>query len=202
MVGVTPKFSPLDVLRALLILSGDPMSRADIVKSLRLGEGSVRSILDELKEGKFAVSSRRGHALSMVGLDLQREVIHKVSAPQQVKCAVFANPFCSAVVVKNPGMAIDPVRLRDVALKWGADAALVLIKGEGSLKAPFIDKNLDLSAVEKVIHSSEGDVVVVVFADAKSSSEIAALAVALHASPWLRGLVAKRFMGKSSLPLP
>jgi len=50
MAGVAPKFSPLDVLRALLLLSDDPLSRADIVDALGLGEGSVRSILDELKD--------------------------------------------------------------------------------------------------------------------------------------------------------
>lgn len=187
MAGVSPQFSPLDVARSLLILSDKPQSRAELVEQLELGEGSIRSILNELKLKKWVYSSRKGHTLSTTGLKVKRELRSRLAGPLTVDCEVFNNPFHAAIKVKRPHMAVNPVKLRDVALQWGADAALVLVMKGNALQAPAVEGNLNVKDVKNLMKPEEGDLIVITFANSKAAAVTSALAVAVRADPWLRG---------------
>ena len=203
MAGVAPKFSPLDVARALIHLEDRPLSRVEVMELLGLGEGSVRSVLDELKQKGWVASSRQGHTISKAGLKVKTEIMDRIQGPHDVKCGIFSNPFCSGITVRKPKMAPDPVKLRDVALKWGAEAALVLVMKENKLTAPGAEQRIDLKGADQSLRPSEGDIVIIAFADSRSAAETSALAAALRADPWLRKLIAHKFGGdKKGVPLP
>lgn len=187
MAGVSPRFSPLDLMRALLLLSVKPMSRVDVVKILGLGEGSVRSILGELKAKGWAGSTRQGHVVSIIGLVLQKKICSHVFGPVEVFCRVFSYPYCAGVLVKLPPQGVDMIKLRDSALKWGAEAALVLMMKENTLAAPQIESHLDVDCILKSLKPKEGNLVIVTFAQSMRAAKTSALAGAVAADPWLKG---------------
>ncbi|MEK6961321.1 MAG: winged helix-turn-helix domain-containing protein [Nanoarchaeota archaeon] len=202
MAGVSPKFSSIDVLRVFRIISKNPLSRAEIVRCLGIGEGSVRSILDLLKEQDLIESTRAGHFLSTPGEYLAKEISSRVNGPIHVKCPVFPNPFRAAVVVRKPMLSFDAVKMRDLALKWGADAALVLLMQGGSLRAPKAESKLDLGHISDQLNPDEGNMVILTFAASQQSADTSALAVAIWADDGLKGIVVKKFgVPAQSLPI-
>lgn len=201
MAGVSPNFSPIDVLRVFRIMSGKPLSRAEMVKRLGIGEGSVRSILCMLKEEGLLGSTRAGHFLSAAGDGLAKDISSRITGPTSVQCGVFSHPFRAAIIVRDPDQPVDPIRLRDLALKWGADAALILIMREGSLNAPRTDAQLDLREMKERLDPPEGSLAIIAFSASQASADISALAAAVGADEDLRSIVMKRFGGKGS-PIP
>lgn len=203
MAGVSPKFSAIDVLHALLILTEKPVSRQDAVSILRIGEGSVRSVFEELKQKGWAVSSRAGHAISEKGSGLKKEILKRISLPKMIKCSLFRNYYSSAVAVYKPDSDADPLLLRDLALKWGADGAMIVAMSKGALSVPKCDPATDLSEINAQLRIPEGGIAVITFADSVLSSQTSTLAVAISADSSLRELFLKNFVQKNSpLPIP
>jgi len=203
MAGVSPKFSSIDVLRVFKIMSDNPISRAEIVKRSGIGEGSMRSILDLLKEQKLIESTRSGHFLSTPGDYLSKEIGGLIKGPITLGCTVFNNPFRAAVVLRKPNTSFDAVKLRDLALKWGADAALVLVMQGGSLRAPKAESKLELDHIKEQLDPDEGDMIILTFSASQQSADTSALAVAIGADDRLRGIVIKKFgVPSQSLPIP
>lgn len=203
MAGVSPKFSLIDVLRVFRIMSDEPLSRAEIVKRIRIGEGSVRSILDLLKEQRLIESTRAGHFLSTPGDYLSKEIGDRIKGPITLGCTVFSNPFRAAVAVLKPNTSFDAVKLRDLALKWGADAALVLLMQGGSLRAPKAEAKLELGHISKQLNPDEGSMVILTFSASQPSADTSALAVAIGADDRLKEIVVKKVGSHAqSLPIP
>ncbi|MBU1854791.1 MAG: hypothetical protein KKF89_03655, partial [Nanoarchaeota archaeon] len=67
MVGNKPNYKEEDILRTFLYIEDKPVSRAELVEKLELGEGTIRTILSFLKEKKLLKSNRPGHYLSKKG---------------------------------------------------------------------------------------------------------------------------------------
>ena len=63
MVGNIANFTKIDLLRCLLKIE-KPVSRSFLAKSLELGEGTIRSILDILKSKGYIESNNIWHYLS------------------------------------------------------------------------------------------------------------------------------------------
>ena len=67
MTGNKPNFTNIDVLRCFLRLSKNT-GRQELSRQLKLGEGTVRTILGLLKSRKLLQSTKKGHFLSKLGL--------------------------------------------------------------------------------------------------------------------------------------
>lgn len=203
MAGVAPKFSPVDLLRALLLFSNQPQSRQSVVKSLGLGEGSVRTVLDYLKEDSLLVSDRPGHRLSEAGQALQSAIRVHLEGPIDILLEGYDFPWRRAVLVRSPPMKLDPVRLRDIGLKWGAEAAIILIRKSGRWTLPGAQSSIDTASLDLAFQAKDGDVAIVCFAHSRLAASTSALAIALNLHPALKDIVAKQFTrGMDSLPLP
>jgi hypothetical protein len=183
MAGADPSFSEVHILRTLFTLHSGTMGRKRLVKVLGVGEGSVRTIIKRLTSDGLITSSKSGHSLTSAGQANVESTLARVSKPQELDLGDFVAGTQSVVVVRQAADRVgDGVALRDIALKAGADGAVVLVNS-GQLCFP--GSGLSLKEYPTAMHAFEaigsnpGDAIVVGFAASVSKAQDGALAVAL-----------------------
>ena len=189
MVGNLASFTKIDIIRCLLRV-GKPISRAELSKTLDLGEGTIRSILDILKKNKLLESNNKGHYLSTKGSNLVNKIKNYVNMKEIVSNKIFSNKKKIAVCVKKPKKAIKSYILRDEAVKNGADGAVILrfdkklILYDSGYKEDFTD-------VENKFDLATNDMVIVTYAESYRLAEHGALAAAVEINADLRNIMKK-----------
>ena len=177
MVGNIPNFTVIDILRCFLKIDKDT-SRLELVKKLQLGEGTVRTILDVLKNNSLIKSTQKGHSLSEEGNKVLNRVKKDIELLEKIEYKEYKNLKSQAIVVRNPKLE-KTTQLRDKAIKNGAEAALILLF-DGKLKMPGFKFQEDFSELENCYNFKNKDVLVVTFASSSKLAEQSALSVALE----------------------
>ena len=124
MVGNLKNYTKIDILRCFLRIE-KPISRLELSKVLDLGEGTVRSILDILKENGFLDSNKNGHYLSGKGNSLISKIKNDIVIKEADLTNIFPKQKKIAVQVKNPKHVERAYILRDIAVKNGAEGAII-----------------------------------------------------------------------------
>ena len=125
MVGNLSNFTKVDLLRCLLRIK-KPVSRSYLSESLELGEGTIRSILDILKEKGYLESNNIGHYLNERGNNVVKKINSIITIEKIDRVSMFPNKKIVALQIKDPKQAVNVVALRDEAVKNGAEGALIL----------------------------------------------------------------------------
>jgi len=178
MVGNIANFMKIDLLRCLLRME-QPVSRAFLSKSLELGEGTVRSILDILKNQGLLESNNAGHYLSEKGNIIVKKIRDNIGIKQINKIPMFPNKKIIAIKIKNPEKTVNVVALRDEAVKNGAEGAVIL---KYDKKLRFYDSyhKEDLSEIENKLELSKNNLAIVTYADSFKLAEYGAIAAAIR----------------------
>ena len=188
MVGNKPNYTKFDVLRCFFRI-GEKISRHDLAKSLELGEGTVRTILDTLKNKELIQSTKKGHFLSSHGISEMIKLKENMALPARIESdSIFKNLKKSAVLVKNSAEMPPAYRLRDIAVKNGSEGAIIL-KFDKRLYAPEADSEFDYDEIEKYFELRKGDIIVLSFADSYSTAEDSALAAASEINAALKSFI-------------
>lgn len=189
MVGNIPNFTKIDILRCFLRFNRN-ISRQELAKALELGEGTVRTILEILKLKKLLDSTKKGHFLSKKGEETLNLICGILTMPKHIAMqSIYPNFKKIGVIVRNVSNLREIYKLRDIAVKNGADGALIL-KFNNKLYAPESDYEQDYKEMEKHFNFSNGDVLIVAFSNEKKHAENGAIAIAIELNPLL-----KNFMG-------
>ena len=187
MVGNLPNFSHIDVLRCFLKFSKNT-GRHELAKELGLGEGTVRTILDILKKKGMLGSTKKGHFLSSKGIAILDKISGCITAPKEAHSGSIYQEFKkSGVIVRGAGMPKEVYKLRDTAVKSGAEGAIIL-KFDGRLKAPEYE-SVDFSEMEKSFDMESGDLLVISFSGDRRHAENGALAIAAELSSFLKKFI-------------
>jgi DNA-binding PadR family transcriptional regulator len=187
MVGNIPNFTIIDLLRCLLRIE-KPVSRSSLSESLDLGEGTVRSILDILKEKGFLNSNTRGHYLSENGKAFVKKIKDKMIIKEINITKLFINKKAAAIHLINPKKIEKAVILRDEAVKNGAEGALIL-KYNKTLEFYDSDYSEDFSDIEGKFNLSMDDILIIAYADSFKLSEYGALAAGMKLNNGLRDMM-------------
>jgi len=189
MVGNIASFTKIDIMRCLLRIR-KPISRAELSKTLDLGEGTIRSILDILKKNKLLASNNKGHYLSSKGLDIVNKIKNHVNMKEIVSNKVFSNKKKIAISVKKPKKTLKSYILRDQAVKNGADGAIIL---RFDKKLILYDSGYkeDFKEIENKFDLSKNDMVIVTYADSYRLAEHGALAAAIEISADFKNILKK-----------
>ena len=178
MVGNLSNYTKLDILRCFLNIRNGT-SRNEIVTSLDLGEGTVRTILDSLKNRNLITSTRNGHSLTYKGLSL----LGKINSMVELKDAAldeYKHLKKSAIRLRASSSKKE-YELRDIAVKNGAEAALVLRYDGSKLIMPNYNKKDYLyEELQNHFNLVKDDLVVVSMAKDKRWAEISNLAIAVE----------------------
>jgi len=181
--GRQPAFTPPYILKALeLIESKRGIGRQQLSKKLRLGEGSVRTLIKRLKEKEFIETSRGGMILS----DRGRFLLHKIGEHMvgieipDTRITVGTENY--AILVKGSAINVKKgIEQRDAAIIAGAKGATTLVFTGDKLMMPGTDVDIE-SSMEKLLLSKlqpgNGDVIIIVTGCDPFISEIAAKSAA------------------------
>jgi len=190
MVGNIPNFTKIDVLRCFLRFSKN-ISRQELAREMELGEGTIRTILEILKSKKLLDSNKRGHFLSKKGSDTLNEINKFVKAIRDVSSkSLYPDLKKIGVQMRGASSLKEIYRLRDTAVKHGADGAL-LLKFDSRLYAPESDYGQDYKELEKLFDFEKNDVLVMSFSPERRKAENGALAIAADIAVILKKFISE-----------
>jgi DNA-binding PadR family transcriptional regulator len=162
MRGARPSFTEFHKWMALeLIAEKKRISRKELSKWLSLGEGSVRTLLEELKKEGMVASCRSGHSLTAKGWKYLGEPLRYVQVDIR---GITVGRVNVATLVRGAAKKVNPIRQRDEAIKVGASGATVLIFRKGRLCFPEGFMEVPSEVQEKLVQlfqPREGDVIVI-----------------------------------------
>ena len=188
MVGNTANFSKIDILRCFLRFIKNT-GRQELAKELELGEGTVRTILNSLKSRNLLDSTKKGHYLSSKGNKLLEEILKGIIEVKDTSIkSIYPNAKKVAVLIRNAPSLKGLHKLRDIAVKNGADGALIL-KFKGRLYAPESSYEQDFRELEKLFDLRDKDAIVVAFSYDRKSAENGALAIAIEMKDSLKKFI-------------
>lgn len=186
MVGNKPNFNSYDILRCLFRIE-EGISRQLLAKSLELGEGTIRTILDILKARNLISSSKKGHFLSSHGRNALSELKKRLGMPKKIESAmIYRNLKKCGIAIKGIREISNTYKLRDIAVKNGSEGALIL-KFDKKLYAP--ESDFDYGELEKDFEFGNNDVLILAFAESYSVAENSALAVAAELNAELKSFI-------------
>jgi DNA-binding PadR family transcriptional regulator len=178
--GPLPRFAEVHVREALeLIAKHGRVGRKDLANELRIGEGSTRTVLNQLKKRGLITSSRGGHSLT----DKGRRALGKPLEFVKIDAGdLTVGEVDVATVVRGAAYRVKKgIEQRDEAIKAGAVGATVLIFKNDKLQFPdrFIEIGKNLSeTIVKTLKPQEGDAIVIGTADDVVRAEAGARAAA------------------------
>lgn len=188
MVGNIPNFSRIDVLRCFLRFNKN-IGREKLANQLELGEGTTRTVLKTLKSKKFLYSTKKGHILSKKGAEMLKQIYQYINMPKNITMQNIYPHFKKVgIMVKNAQKLKGLYKFRDIAVKQGAEGALIL-KFENKLYAPESNYKQDYTELERYFELKNGDVLVIAFSNEKIYAERGALAIAIELNNSLKKII-------------
>jgi len=162
-IGPLPRFAEVHVRMALeLIAEHERIGRKQLAEEIGVGEGSMRTILNQLKKGGLITSSRGGHALTTKG---KRSIGKPLEFTQIDISSLTVDKANVATIVRGAASKVKlGIEQRDEAIKVGAAGATVLIFREGKLQFPdgFLKVGKKQAEVlMKIFSPREGDVIII-----------------------------------------
>ena len=179
--GRTPDFTAAHLLYALSLLREKRIGRKQLAESLRVGEGTVRTILSRLSDAVLVEISRPGVSLSPEGVMFLESIESKMIWGEFPPTDLTVSKHNLFVLVRK---AADRVRYgveqRDQALIHGAVGATTLVRRDGLWTLPGPGGEVNLDFVEEVIKPSDGDVVVIGTGVDSFTATLGAFSAAIH----------------------
>ncbi len=168
-----------DVVRLFLIISTRPSGRPALVRKLKLGEATVKTMIKFLKEMDLVEQGTRGVYPTGKGLSLFSFCSH-FSALTEVGVPNFSKNTV-ALLVKNSAAKVKAgIEQRDEGVRFGAKI-ITLIKKSGELMLAGVPKHEPpyTEEIENSLKTEENDVVILSGADSLLDAERGAVAAGL-----------------------
>ncbi|MEM2194738.1 MAG: DUF4443 domain-containing protein [Candidatus Methanomethylicia archaeon] len=178
---VPPLFNEYHVLKTLLILQQRSASRELLARELRIGEGSIRTLIGKLnKYGLISTCRRYGCSLTDSGkqiIDEFKKIVPKVVLNidlRKLRLGYFnAGLLIRGLPIYNKSGTI--LRIRDLVIRNGGDAALILqVTINGVIIPPMgVDDSVyeDLRRIKKALNPDQDDLIIISFAQTLYAAE-------------------------------
>jgi predicted transcriptional regulator len=184
--GPSPSFSVFHLLRAIELISEKTIGRSKLAENLNVGEGTVRTIINRLKDADLVVTSKSGCALTDEGLRLLREYKSVFKKKIEIGKNELTLADCNfAILIKNCAHKVrSGVEQRDAAVMAGAKGATTIMFKEGHLRIPSVSGNVTkdfpnaANQIVRLLKPEENDVIIIGSADSFGKAEYGTLAAA------------------------
>ncbi len=184
--GPLPSYNLLHAVLLLITLERSPLGRKRISALMELGEGSVRSLINRLREMGWVNCSRGGCFLTELGMEKVRDIRECLIGPIEVKLREIFEGSAYATLVKCVKYS-EVLELRDEAVRSGGRGAVILRKLGGALVFPETGERLsnyaprDSELLEGALRPNEGDLIVLGIGGSPRISRLSSLASSLLA---------------------
>lgn len=184
--GPSPTFSIFHILQAIELIAEKKFGRGKLAKSLSVGEGATRTIVDRLKEAGLIETSKAGCALTTKGVEFWKDYKSIFEKKVEIGKNELTLSDCNfAIHVKNRGDKIrSGVEQRDAAIKAGAKGATTIVFVNGKLNIPSVSSDVKsdfpraTAQILNLFKVKENDVIIIVSANDSKKANYGALAAA------------------------
>lgn len=127
-------FNSAHVFKTLQLMDREGyVSRLLLIKELRLGEGSIKTLIKHLKMEKLIITTSKGTTMSERGRKIFEQMSQFICGETQIPMSsISVSKFNYAVLLRYVKFAIKQgVEQRDAAIKLGAKGATTLVYKDG-----------------------------------------------------------------------
>ena len=167
-----------------LIGAGLGVGRQQLSRDLRLGEGTIRTMVSRMRGLGLVDASRGGMSLTEEGRGVLVELNEATSTSEIPETPLTVGSMNYAVLVKGASAGVNlGIEQRDAALMAGALGATTLIYDGENLLMPGTSEELDPETRRLILTSlspKKGDVIVIGSSDDRHLAELGAKAAALE----------------------
>ena len=181
-LGRTPDYTKAHLLYALILLERQRIGRKQLAQELRMGEGTIRTLLSRLQDEKLIEITRLGATLSSQGevyLERINSVMRWTTIPR-TEATVDAVNWC--VLVRGVADRVRyGVEQRDQALIHGATGASTLVFVDGCWAFPGLGDEVDDVIIERLesLEPVDGDAAIIGTSGDSFTATLGALAAAI-----------------------
>jgi hypothetical protein len=188
--GPNPNFTLYHIWKCYDFLDKNgPLGRRGLAKLLNLGEGSTRTLLDKMMHEGCIEYTKVGALLTPRGHDKLREP--GISIVPFDFLSILPSKFTCAVLVKGKARGVvNGCEQRDEAVRAGAEAAIILVAGEGKVVFPQDERFPDQQIIESmraVCPVQDGDAMIIAGASSYDAAERGAVTAALALATETKG---------------
>ncbi|MEM2940463.1 MAG: DUF4443 domain-containing protein [Thermoproteota archaeon] len=163
------------ILLTIFYTGENSVSRAKLQRLLGLGEGSVKSMVKCMRKHGLLSTSAGGSRLTNRGIGLLKRV--KLHVPELRKaCLEYLSVGNINYMAVLRGLdALDALKIRDMAVRFGGTGAVLISIREGRLRIPYVNddlRNVSLRDYEELSKTSfrDDDYILVVGSENNSSA--------------------------------
>ena len=187
--GPSPAFTFVHFIKALLLLESASMGRQTLSKMLCLGEGSARTLVKKLLErGLVSIDPVGGCHLTEHGKSIVTQLRETILSSKEIAMEELGIklPSCAIQVRRSLMPSIPITKLRDIAVRNGAEGMLVFMIKDSKISLPMIVDDISkdypklVSSLEKSFSIRDGDFIFIGFAEDKMTAELGTLAAAIY----------------------
>jgi len=179
------RFNDANVYWALHVLSsGRRIGRKKLAEEIGVGEGSMRRIIDTLKDWDFILIKQTGITITKSGQAFLDQMPIKV-LDIQLEGSVVGQHQQAILVLGCADKVVNGMEQRDAGIKVGADGCTTLVIRDGKLMVPP-DWNMDEEdpemayRIRKESGMTQSDALIIGGADTKAAAIEAAVSAALQ----------------------
>ncbi|MFQ6080550.1 MAG: DUF4443 domain-containing protein [Candidatus Bathyarchaeia archaeon] len=185
--GPLPSFTELHLAKTIEIIGVEgPIGRKKLSRKLRLGEGTVRTIVTRLEGAHLISISRAGCELTKKGKAIYDVLKSKLVRMSPIKSSPLTiGAYNVGVVVRDAAHKVrHGVEQRDAAIKAGAVGATMLLYKDNRLVMPAISEDVMkeypniAKQIMELFQPKENDVIILGGADTRDGAEDGARAAA------------------------
>ena len=183
-------FNSAHVFKTLQLMDREGyVSRLLLIKELRLGEGSIKTLVKHLKMEKLIITTSKGTTMSERGRKIFEQMSQFICGETQIPMSsISVSKFNYAVLLRYVKFAIKQgVEQRDAAIKIGAKGATTLVYKDGKFLIPGSRYNAlkDEKKIDKLLKDKlkpVNDDIIIIGSDDSNIvlSELASKAAALY----------------------
>ena len=182
--GRPPAYSLAHALMGLeLIGAGLGVGRQQLARELRLGEGTIRTMVSRMRGLGLVNASRGGMSLTEKGREILAELAEVMSTSEIPETSLTVGSENCAVLVRCASAKVNlGIEQRDAALISGALGATTLVYERGGLRMPGTAEDLDPETSQLILGDlspGEGDVIIIGSSVDAFLAELGAKAAAL-----------------------
>jgi predicted transcriptional regulator len=180
--GRSPDFTQAHLLYTLILLKRQRIGRRQLADELRLGEGTVRTLLGRLQEEGLIEISRSGVTLSDKGREYLGAIEGVIKWGPLPKTEITVDEVNWAVLVRDASNRVRiGVEQRDEALIHGASGATTLVFHDAKWVLPGLNEKVEDHILMGLsdFNPQENDVAVIGSSGDGFTSTIGALAAAI-----------------------